>query len=77
MRVVKIVFVLVAGPFIGAVLGGIVAAFLLPPDPTGSGAPGGGFLIIYCVGVGFVFSAVISVVAAIKIARSAKAKHST
>ena len=67
MRIVKVVCVLVGCPIIGAVAGFVIAGFLLPPDPTGRGAPGDGFLIIWCVGAGLVISAVAAIFVAVRI----------
>ena len=56
MRVLKVVVVMVIGPLMGLLAGFIVAGFLLPPDPSGRGAPGDGFLILLCMGISFAFS---------------------
>jgi hypothetical protein len=44
--------------------GFIVGAFLLPPDPTGKGAPGDGFVIIISVLIGLAVSIPVSVLLA-------------
>jgi hypothetical protein len=69
MRFVKASFVLVLGPAAGTVIGLMVAGLLLPPDPTGRGAPGDGFALFLGAGIGLMFSLVFSVVAAIHILR--------
>ena len=65
MRLFKVIGILVVGPMLGAVSGFIVGGLLLPPDPTGRGAPGDGFLIMYCVGIGLVVSILTSVLLAV------------
>jgi len=75
VRIVKVVCVLVGCTIIGAVAGFVIAGFLLPPDPTGRGAPGDGFLIIWCAGAGLVISAVVAIFVAVRIIwRPAKAE---
>jgi hypothetical protein len=44
----------------------LAAVLLLPPDPSGRGAPGGGFLLIGFVGVGLVASIVVSLLLAVR-----------
>ena len=77
MKIWKALTVLVGGPILGAVLGFIGAGLLLPPDPTGSGAPGNGFLLILGMLIGLSISGAVSVVAVGgMIYRAAKAKRS-
>jgi len=63
-RVGGILAILVSGPIVGALIGSVVATFYLPPDPTGHGAPGDGFLIILYSGLGLLFGALASLIAA-------------
>jgi hypothetical protein len=56
VRVLKVIGVLIVGPFLGLLVGSVVAAFFLPPDPTGRGAPGDGILILFWLGIGLVVS---------------------
>lgn len=65
MRLLKVIGILVIGPVLGAVSGFVVGGLLLPPDPTGRGAPGDGILIIYCVGIGLVVSILASIMLAV------------
>jgi hypothetical protein len=56
----------------------LAASLLLPPDSSGRGASGDGFLIINFVAVGFAVGVVISLMLAVKIwRRSAKQEIST
>lgn len=52
MRVLKVIAILVVGPLLGVVFGLILGGLLLPPDPSGRGAPGDGFLVMLCAGIG-------------------------
>jgi len=66
MRLLKVVGLLLTGPVLGCMSGLIVAAILLPPDPTGQGgAPGDGILIMFCIGIGLVVSIPATVLLAI------------
>ncbi len=77
MKIVKVLAVLVGCPIIGAAVGAVIALLLLPPDPTGRGAPGDGFLIFLCVGVGLTISTVVAIFVAVRILwRPAKAETS-
>jgi len=67
MRILKVVGVLIAGPVFGLLLGLVVGSLLLPPDPSGSGSPGDGFLVMGCMVVGFAIFTLISVVLARRI----------
>jgi hypothetical protein len=40
MKVLKVLAVLISGPIVGILLGFLLAILLLPPDPSGRGAPG-------------------------------------
>ena len=60
----KALTILVVGPLTGAVLGFIASVLLMRPDPTGGRAPGDGIVVIFCVGIGVLFSAFASVIAA-------------
>ena len=67
MKIAKAAAILVLGPLLGILLGLIVGAFAVRPDPnfvaSGShGSPGDGFLIIGCAGLGLVASVFVSVV---------------
>lgn len=66
MRIVKGLAVLVGCPIIGAAVGFIIGGLLLPHDPTGRGASGDGFLIVFCMGVGLVISTVVVLVVAVR-----------
>lgn len=65
MRFLKVIGILLIGPVFGAVSGFIAGGLLLPPDPTGRGAPGDGFLIILWVGIGLAVSVPASVLLAV------------
>jgi hypothetical protein len=52
MRLLKVVGILLIGPVLGVVSGFVVGGLLLPPDATGRGAPGDGFLFMLCIGIG-------------------------
>lgn len=65
MRLLKVIGILVIGPVLGMVSGCIVGGLLLPPDPTGRGAPGDGFLIMLCIGISFAVSIPASVLLAV------------
>ena len=56
MRLLKVIGTLLGGPLLGVVSGFVVGSLLLTPDPTGRGAPGDGFLIMLCIGVGLAVS---------------------
>jgi len=64
MRLLKVIGILVTGPVLGVVSGLIIGGLLLPPDPTGRGAPGDGFLIMLCAGMGLAVSIAASVMLA-------------
>ena len=66
MKTAKAAAILVVGPLLGILLGLMVGAFAIPPDPNfvanGShGSPGDGFLIIGCAALGFVVSVFVSI----------------
>jgi hypothetical protein len=66
MKIAKAAAILVLGPLLGILLGFIVGAFAIPPDPNfvanGShGSPGDGFLIMGCAALGFVVSVFVSI----------------
>ena len=69
-------FVLVLGPIVGTVIGLMIAGLMLPPDPTGRGTPGDGFVLFLGAGIGLTISLVLSVVAAINILRKPDQKLS-
>jgi hypothetical protein len=56
--------ILVIGPVLGVMFGLIVGGLLLPSDPAGRGAPGDGFLVILCTGIGLSVSVAGSVMLA-------------
>jgi hypothetical protein len=60
VKIVKVICIMVIGPILGIGVASLVAGFLLSPDPSGRGAPGDGFMIFYCLGVGLVVSIIIS-----------------
>ena len=67
MKIAKAAAILVLGPLLGILLGLIVGAFAIPPDPNfvanGShGSPGDGFLMMDCAALGFVVSVCASIV---------------
>ena len=67
MKIAKTAAILVLGPLLGILLGLIIGAFAIPPDPNfvanGShGSPGDGFLIMGCAALGFVVSVFVSIV---------------
>jgi hypothetical protein len=66
MKIVKVMCIMLFGPLLGSVAAFLVAILLLPSDPSGRGAPGDGFLIIGCVGVGLAVSVVVSLLLAIR-----------
>jgi hypothetical protein len=66
MRTIKIVCVMFFGPALGIVAGFIVGGLLVPPDSTGRGAPGEGFLILYCTAIGFVLCVLASTLVALR-----------
>jgi hypothetical protein len=66
MKIAKVLFIMVAGPIIGAGIGSVVAGLMLPKDPSGRGSPGDGFMVFYCVGMGLVVSVILSVLLAIR-----------
>jgi hypothetical protein len=74
MKIFKVICIMLFGPVLGMGIAFLVAALLLPPDPSGRGAPGDGFLIIGFVGVGLVVGGVISQLLAVKTWRRS-AKH--
>jgi len=65
MRLPKVIGILLGGPVLGVVSGFVVGGLLLPPDPTGRGAPGDGFLIMLCIGIGLAVSIPASVLLAV------------
>jgi hypothetical protein len=65
MRLLKVIGILLIGPVLGVVSGFIVGGLLLPPDPTGRGAPGDGFLIMFSIGIGLAVSIPASVLLAV------------
>ena len=69
MRIFKVICIMVLGPLLGIGVASLTAALLLPSDPSGRGAPGDGFMIFYCLGVGLVISVVVSLLLAVKIWR--------
>jgi membrane protein YqaA with SNARE-associated domain len=69
MKILKVVGVMMFGPMVGAVLGFFLGALLLPPDPTGRGSPGDGFLLILTSGLGFGIFCLASAWLALKIWR--------
>ena len=66
MKVFKVICILLFGPVLGMGVAFLAAILLLPPDPSGHGASGDGFLIIGFVGVGLVVSIVISLLLAVR-----------
>ena len=66
MKIFKVICIMLFGPVLGMGIAFLAAALLLPPDPSGRGAPGDGFLIIGFVGVGLVVSIVISLLLAVR-----------
>ena len=67
MKVVKVLGVLLGCPIVGAVVGGVIGALLLPPDASGRGTPGDGILLLWCVGIGLLVSALVALVLIIHI----------
>jgi|HubBroStandDraft_4_1064222.scaffolds.fasta_scaffold301273_2 hypothetical protein len=74
MKILKVICIMLFGPVLGMGIAFLAASLLLPPDPSGRGAPGDGFLIIGFVGVGLVVGVVISLLLAVKAWRRS-AKH--
>ncbi len=67
MKILKVVCVAVGCFLMGALLGGLVASWLLPPDSTGRGAPGDGILIIWCIGAGVLVSLLVAAFLSVRI----------
>ncbi len=65
MKIVKVICILLFVPLLGICVASLVAALLLPYDPTGRGAPGDGFMIFGCLGAGLVVSLIIAIPLAI------------
>jgi len=74
MKILKVICIMLFGPVLGMGIAFLAASLLLPPDPSGRGAPGDGFLIIGFVGGGLVVGVVISLLLAVKAWRRS-AKH--
>ena len=74
MKILKVICIMLFGPVLGMGIAFLAASLLLPPDPSGRGAPGDGFLIIGFVGVGLGVGVVISLLLAVKAWRRS-AKH--
>ena len=66
MKIFKVICIMLFGPVLGVGIAFLAEALLLPPDPSGRGAPGDGFLIIGFVGVGLVVGIVISLLLAVR-----------
>lgn len=66
MRIIKTLAVLGGFAVPGTAVGFIIGGLLLPPDPTGRGAPGDGFLILYCMAIGLIISVSIAVIVAMQ-----------
>lgn len=66
MKILKVICIMLFGPVLGMGIAILAAVLLLPPDPSGRGAPGDGFLIIGFVGVGLVVSIIISLLLAVR-----------
>jgi hypothetical protein len=56
MKIIKALVVMVGFPIFGAVAGFVIGGLLLPSTPTGLGAPGDGFRILFRMGVGLLIS---------------------
>ena len=65
MKIVKVICILLFVPLLGICIASIIAALLLPYDPTGRGAPGDGIMILGCLVVGLVVSLIIAILLAI------------
>ena len=65
MKFLQVFAVLISGPIVGILLGFSIAILLLPPDPSGKGAPGDGILMILCMGGGLILFTAASVIGAI------------
>jgi hypothetical protein len=63
MNLWKRLTMLAVSPMISALVGFVFAGLLLPPDPTGRGAPGDGFVLIMGTFYGMIIPSVFSVVA--------------
>jgi hypothetical protein len=68
MKILKVICIMLFGPVLGMGIAFLAASLLLPPDPSGRGAPGDGFLIIGFVGVGLVVGLVVGVVISLLLA---------
>ena len=78
MKIFKVICIMLFGPILTMGIAFLTASLLLPPDPSGRGAPGDGFLIIGFAAGGLVVGVVISLLLAVKTwHRSAKQEIST
>lgn len=66
MKILKVICIMLFGPVLAMGVAFLAAVLLLPPDPSGRGAPGDGFLIIGFVGVGLVVGLLISLLLAVR-----------
>ena len=81
MKIAKAAAILVLGSLLGILLGLIVGAFAIPPDPNfvanGShGSAGDGILIMGCAALGFVVSVFVSIVLTWTVLRKPKSAGS-